>query len=146
MLRNESRDLFFFLASVLLCDSGNKTAHSFGTIPLCSPRSLRSCSSMSASVEDIAETKTKEEEPPIQQLSPSATNDASSLSWDAFTLEYEARVEPFTSQFALEMIRELFGGDPPMAAKETQRRKLLDVGCGTGAATNSSGYSLFAFA
>lgn len=134
MLRNESRDHFFFLATLLVCNIANKTASSFGIVPLCSPRSSRNCSIMSASTEDITETKIEEEET-MQQSSPSSSSDASSLSWDAFTLEYEARVEPFTSQFALEMIRELFGGDPPMAAKEAQRRKLLDVGCGTGAAS-----------
>eukprot|EP00581_Thalassiosira_minuscula_P017579 CAMPEP_0183715420 /NCGR_PEP_ID=MMETSP0737-20130205/9646_1 /TAXON_ID=385413 /ORGANISM="Thalassiosira miniscula, Strain CCMP1093" /LENGTH=287 /DNA_ID=CAMNT_0025944515 /DNA_START=84 /DNA_END=947 /DNA_ORIENTATION=+ len=56
-----------------------------------------------------------------------------SHSWDAFTLEYEARVEPFTSQFADEMIHELLSHcDPPSQEK---RKKLLDVGCGTGAAS-----------
>ena len=57
-------------------------------------------------------------------------------SWDAFALEYEARVEPFTSQFAHEMIQELSTPrDNPTTQKERRRKRFLDVGCGTGAAS-----------
>jgi len=58
------------------------------------------------------------------------------LSWDKFTVEYEKRVEPFTSQFAKEMLR------PILTALENEDNvsskhiyKLLDVGCGTGTVT-----------
>ena len=52
---------------------------------------------------------------------------AASPSWDAFCLEYEKRVEPFTSKFAEEMIARLPGQE------RLTKPKLLDVGCGTGA-------------
>mmetsp|Transcript_3676 Transcript_3676/g.7137 ORF Transcript_3676/g.7137 Transcript_3676/m.7137 type:complete len:404 (-) Transcript_3676:1731-2942(-) len=80
-------------------------------------------------------------------------------SWDAYTVEYEKRVEPFTSQFAEVMMRPLLvesngdgdrilhvvpGGSSEQAhtlSSSSQKRRngkptttrLLDVGCGTGA-------------
>mmetsp|Transcript_5087 Transcript_5087/g.10998 ORF Transcript_5087/g.10998 Transcript_5087/m.10998 type:complete len:347 (-) Transcript_5087:85-1125(-) len=59
-------------------------------------------------------------------------------SWDGFAVEYERRVEPFTSLFAEEMFRPL---TPDGASTDRdgdrgrRRRRLLDVGCGTGAAS-----------
>ncbi len=61
----------------------------------------------------------------LVHTSPGMTsNPGEGLSWDAFCKEYEQRVEPFTSQFA----EELIAGLPNAKAKG----KLLDVGCGTG--------------
>ncbi len=62
----------------------------------------------------------------LRMTSSNSGEGLSSLSWDAYAGEYERRVEPFTSQFA----KELMAGLPAIKEK---RRKLLDVGCGTGA-------------
>lgn len=51
--------------------------------------------------------------------------------WDALSIEYEKRVEPFTARFAERLLRPLVSEfDHPSTGK-----KLLDVGCGTGAVT-----------
>ena len=83
-------------------------------------------------------------------------NEYEGSSWDAFAEEYEKRVEPFTSKFAEEMLHLILSGkndnenkkvyscesalEPAAqeehdASSERRRLKLLDVGCGTGAAT-----------
>jgi len=85
-----------------------------------------------------------------------SSRSALSPSWDAFAEEYEKRVEPFTSKFAEEMLKPLLTGkndndkekvssceialelaaqQQQDASSEHRRLKLLDVGCGTGAAT-----------
>lgn len=62
-----------------------------------------------------------------------------SVEWDDFATEYEKRVEPFTSQFAEEMIRpfldeaavsECTGSS---SDKDSKQRSVLDLGCGSGA-------------
>lgn len=65
-----------------------------------------------------------------------------SPSWDAFAVEYERRVEPFTSQYAAEILSALAGErdgslrrPPPRQERGAPRPRLLDVGCGTGAAS-----------
>lgn len=47
-------------------------------------------------------------------------------------MEYQNRVEPFTSKFAEEMLNPLLDTDNTDGNKQ-RRHKLLDVGCGTGA-------------
>ena len=81
-------------------------------------------------------------------------SETASPSWDAFTVEYERRVESFTSEFADEMMRPILaatcsddededddddvddyasGAKSPNMKNSRRRKLLLDVGCGTGA-------------
>ena len=57
-------------------------------------------------------------------------------SWDDFAIEYEKRVEPFTSQFADEILRRFLVDDHNQQSEQQRgrrrKRRLLDVGCGTG--------------
>jgi ubiquinone/menaquinone biosynthesis C-methylase UbiE len=49
---------------------------------------------------------------------------SNNAAWDRVAIEYERRVEPFTSSFVADMIA-------PFEAKQG-RKKILDVGCGSG--------------
>jgi SAM-dependent methyltransferase len=59
----------------------------------------------------------------MRQNSKNVAN-SNNAAWDRVAIEYERRVEPFTSSFVAEMIA-------PFQSKQG-RNKLLDVGCGSG--------------
>ena len=83
-----------------------------------------------------------------------SSSSSSSSSWDKFTVEYEKRVEPFTSLFAEEMLRRMMIYDNSSRNMTTtssnttvvqidndndndkkKQLSLLDVACGTGTVT-----------